>query len=334
MRSMTVAIFMSLVLLFAGAAWAGDESGTTTKYGDGAGTACTDNGSSFFGYYAGNTATGSNNTFLGNLAGQGASGPPNTGDLNTFVGAHCGMGNTTGTQNSFFGYESGNYNTSGSYNSFFGIWSGNKNSTGGFNVYIGYEACNTNQTGSKNTALGAQAGNNNTGDRNVFIGFQSGYTETGSNKLYIDNCYLGDEATCNKPLIYGEFDNRLLRIDGQLFIVSDERMKTNIAPLNTALDRIVNLKGVSYEWKDKARSGHGKEIGLLAQNVEKVFPELVHTDGRGYKAVSYDRLAPVLIEAIKEQNQLLTEQKKIISEQRAAITALQERLLRIENAGR
>jgi hypothetical protein len=319
-----------MVLLFA----VGAQAGTTTVYGDGAGTACTDNGCSFFGYQAGNRASGQNSTYIGELAGQGASTPANTGAWNTYVGAHCGMGNTTGQQNSFFGHECGRDNTTGSYNSFFGIWSGTNNTSGNYNVYLGYEACNTNEAGSKNTALGAQAGNNNTGDRNVFIGFQAGYTETGSNKLYIDNCNLGDEGSCDKPFIYGEFDTRKLRIDGQLFIVSDERMKTNIAPLNTALDKIVNLKGVSYEWKDKARSGHGKEIGLLAQDVEKVFPELVHTDGMGYKAVSYDRLAPVLIEAIKEQNQLLTDQKKIISEQRAAISALQERLSRIEKAGR
>jgi len=63
--------------------------------------------------------------------------------------------------------------------------------------------------------------------------------------------------------------------------------------------------GVSYEWKreeypDK-EFAEGKQIGVIAQEVESVIPEAVHTDAQGYKAVSLERLTPVLIEAVKEQ---------------------------------
>jgi endosialidase-like protein len=61
------------------------------------------------------------------------------------------------------------------------------------------------------------------------------------------------------------------------------------------------LRGVSFEWRDDVQSGHsGKDLGVIAQEVEQVFPELVHTDDRGYKTVNYLGLIAPLIEAVKE----------------------------------
>jgi hypothetical protein len=61
------------------------------------------------------------------------------------------------------------------------------------------------------------------------------------------------------------------------------------------------LRGVSFEWREDAPSGHsGKDLGVIAQEVEQIFPELVHTDERGYKRVKYAGLIAPLIEAIKE----------------------------------
>jgi uncharacterized coiled-coil protein SlyX len=80
----------------------------------------------------------------------------------------------------------------------------------------------------------------------------------------------------------------------------------------------MHLQGVAFQWdKDKVNgAGYktGKQIGLIAQEVEKVLPELVHTDSKGYKTLSYDKLVPVLIEAIKEQQQIVDEQKKALTE--------------------
>jgi hypothetical protein len=61
------------------------------------------------------------------------------------------------------------------------------------------------------------------------------------------------------------------------------------------------LRGVSFEWREDVQSGHsGKDLGVIAQEVEKVFPELVHVDHRGYKTVNYQGLIAPLIEAVKE----------------------------------
>ncbi len=101
-----------------------------------------------------------------------------------------------------------------------------------------------------------------------------------------------------------------------LVSASDERYKKNIQPLQRSLDKVTHLTGVSYEWKTEEYNGkgfkEGRQIGLIAQGVEKIFPELVQTDDIGYKAVAYDKLVPVLIEAVKEQQTTIATQKKEI----------------------
>jgi Chaperone of endosialidase len=86
---------------------------------------------------------------------------------------------------------------------------------------------------------------------------------------------------------------------------SDERFKQNITPIDSALKKLLQINGVEYEMKTKDFSKNhfaaGRQIGLLAQNVETVVPEAVN-EKDGYKGVDYARLVPLLIEAIKEQN--------------------------------
>ena len=66
------------------------------------------------------------------------------------------------------------------------------------------------------------------------------------------------------------------------------------------------------------------------REVEAVIPELVYTDSNGYKSLSYDKVVPVLVEAIKEQQQLANEQKRIITEQQTAIANMNERLAKLD----
>lgn len=87
--------------------------------------------------------------------------------------------------------------------------------------------------------------------------------------------------------------------------VSDLRLKENIAPLTDVLDKIQALRGVSFEWSGESEESDtapdGREIGVIAQEVESVFPELVRsTEDGGYKMLDYGRLTPILIEALKE----------------------------------
>ena len=107
-----------------------------------------------------------------------------------------------------------------------------------------------------------------------------------------------------------------LHVNGYTYSVgyyggSDIRWKKNIMPLENSLENVLKLQGVSYEWRvDEFKEKNfdaGKKLGFIAQEVEKVIPELVNTDNEGYKAVSYEKLTAVLVEAIKEQQKKIAE---------------------------
>lgn len=98
--------------------------------------------------------------------------------------------------------------------------------------------------------------------------------------------------------------NGITMSDGYL-ITSDARYKKDITALEGSLGKLLKMRGVAYNW-DKARNpdmgfGDEKQLGFIAQEVEKVLPEMVYTMENGYKAVNYTALIPVMVEAIKEQ---------------------------------
>jgi len=134
-----------------------------------------------------------------------------TGSSNTGVGIQALFSNTTGGNNVAIGATSMRSNTQGSNNIAMGDRSLWTNTTGNNNIAIGPFAGFENPSGSNNTYVGSNAGRNNEGSGNVFVGNQSGTNDTtGSNRLYIENT---NSAT---PLIYGEFDNDFVRVNGGL----------------------------------------------------------------------------------------------------------------------
>ena len=281
---------------------------------------------SFFGSASGQlNETGSNNSFFG----EGAGYNNKTADWNTFIGASAGYTNVDGTSNTFVGHHSGFSNDSGYDNTFIGYFAGNDNTNGYQNTFIGYGAGSHSKTvegitANCNVFLGFGAGTKNeSGSRNVFLGYRAGNNEMDSDKLYIAN----SETTT--PLIYGEFDNKFIRINGNFTatatsVSSDKRWKKEIEPIESPLKKISEIQGVKYRWKvdefpDRGLSDGG-QIGLIAQDVERVMPELVSEDKDGYKAVSYTKLTAVLVEAIKE---LKTRNERQV---------LENKTLRVENS--
>ncbi len=85
---------------------------------------------------------------------------------------------------------------------------------------------------------------------------------------------------------------------------SDANLKKNISTLDNALNSALELRGVTYNWKDETKP-QSKQLGVIAQEIEAIFPELVTVTSDGFKAVNYIGLIPVLIEAIKEQQKLI-----------------------------
>lgn len=120
-------------------------------------------------------------------------------------------------------------------------------------------------------------------------------------------------------------------------VSSDRRYKRDIHTLDRALEKLLQLRGVSYFMKDEYKDkgfGDGLQIGVIAQEVEKVYPELVNTnDKTGYKAVDYSKFTPILIEAVKEQQEQIEVLKNENTQFKAENTTVNESIesLKIEN---
>lgn len=99
---------------------------------------------------------------------------------------------------------------------------------------------------------------------------------------------------------------------------SDARFKHNVTPIHSALSTLLLLRGTRFEWNESQM----KDIGFIAQEVEKVLPEIVQTSEDGYKSVDYARINAVLVEAVKEQQTIIDDQEK-------RIKALEEKIEKI-----
>jgi hypothetical protein len=102
---------------------------------------------------------------------------------------------------------------------------------------------------------------------------------------------------------------------------SDERFKENIEPIQSPLRKVIDLKGISFTWKTEEYKDKGfpdgRHYGVIAQEAEKVLPEVVKEDLDGEKAVAYAEIIPVLIEAVKEQQMQIETLKTEISRLKA-----------------
>jgi hypothetical protein len=107
---------------------------------------------------------------------------------------------------------------------------------------------------------------------------------------------------------------------------SDVRLKTNVRAISGALESVLAMRGVTYEWKDPAGHGNlvGTQIGMLAQDVEKVFPQWVGEDPQGYKTLTFRGFEALTVEALRQQ-------QKTIDDQQAVIADLQNRVAELEN---
>lgn len=151
--------------------------------------------------------TSVDNTFVGALCGNAVT----IGSYNTAMGSQALENTTTGTRNTAMGYQSGE-DANGDDNAFFGHRTAFFNFTGDENTFIGSDAGGSTATAaSRNVCLGYHAGENCAND-NVFVGYKSGENEAGSNKLYID------VTNTTTPLIYGEFDNDIVKFNADVIV--------------------------------------------------------------------------------------------------------------------
>ncbi len=141
------------------------------------------------------------------------------------------------------------------------------------------------------------------------------FSGTNEPVVYVVN-YLEAENIALRSVGTSAFVNDI-RIDatGKLTTnTSDERLKENIKPITGGLDTILQLSGVTYQWKDRKAGGNDERFGFIAQQVESVEPRLSFTNKVDqYKGVHTDAMIPLLVEAIKEQQVVIDELKNRIS---------------------
>ena len=99
-----------------------------------------------------------------------------------------------------------------------------------------------------------------------------------------------------------------LTVGGDIVVSSDARLKANIVSLGSTLAKLLLIDGKSYTMKKNGK----QKIGVLAQDIQKVFPELVTTDDKDMLAVNYQGLVPVLINALKEQDDKISRLEKLV----------------------
>ena len=148
------------------------------------------------------------------------------------------------------------------------------------------------------------------------------WTGAGTARFYVKNpdiqvvqtqqsIYYDDDATA----YYADFGSTgdSIRTAGDIvaYYSSDRRLKDNIIKINSALDKVNAIGGYTFEWNEVSHKETGKkDVGVVAQEVEEIFPEIVQTRSNGYKAVNYEKLVPLLIEAVKDQQTQLDELKE------------------------
>ena len=228
------------------------------------------------------TASGAHSTAMGN-------GTTASGTNSTAMGAITTASGTVSTAMGVQTTASGKYSTAMGLKTIAQDYA--STSIGTFNLY---ETPNTNGFSYQNTA---------------FVIGNGGFDGVGN---YLDT----DESRSNAFEVL--FDGTTT-IAGDLNINSDARLKANIISLGATLSKLLQIDGKTYTMKKDAN--HKKKIGLLAQDIEKVFPELV-TETNDIKSVNYQGLVPVLINAMKEQQDEIDSYKTELSNQRKEIDEL------------
>jgi hypothetical protein len=252
----------------------------------------------------------------------------NTADQNTAFGAAALLFNTTGFQNTAVGTAALLNNTASEQNTASGAQALLSNSTGHDNTANGANALVNNTTGNDNVALGALAGTQQTtGSNNVYIGFNMQGTAGESNTCYINSIF-GQTSPSGIPVLINS-SNKL----GTM--TSSKRFKEDIKQMDKTSEALLELKPVTFRYKKEIDPEARQQFGLLAEEVEKVNPNLVVRDKEGKPySVRYDQVNAMLLnEFLKEHNAFVEEQREVEQQQKeidALKTELKEQRVLIE----
>ena len=237
----------------------------------------------------------------------------NTADFNTATGSRSLYTNSTGTSNTASGYATLYNNTIGSYN-----------------TALGTGALTYNSSGSKNVAIGSNAGANlTTGGNNIIIGANVKGAAADASVTRIGN-------TSQKKTFIGGIYNKtvasgvgvILNSNGQIGTVqSSARYKDDIKPMDKASEAILALKPVTFRYKEELDPEKIPQFGLIAEEVEKVDPDLVvHDDDGKISTVRYEAVNAMLLNEFLKEHRKVEDQQATISELKSAMAQQQQEI--------
>ena len=140
-------------------------------------------------------------------------------------------------------------------------------------------------------------------------------SDSNTQVLLVQNNATAVTIDTNKDAFFvGNISGSVIRASGDIiaFNSSDERLKDNVTYIHKPIEKINQIGGYEFDWNEKQQVYHGHDVGVLAQELEKVLPEAVKDRDSGYKGVQYDKIIPLLIEGIKEQTEHIKDLKERI----------------------
>jgi hypothetical protein len=312
-----------------------------------------------------NTATGfialySNTTGTDNTAnGFQALAANSSGTFNTASGSQALMNNTSAIQNTSTGYAALKSNTTGASdtatgafalqfntdgfdNTAIGTGALNFNTIGDLNTAVGVLALGFNETGSENTAVGFGALAYTTGDENVAMGSNAGVNVTTASHVICigsfvtgenvsDSCYIGSIFGQTSPGGAAVFINS----DGKLgTLTSSRRFKEEIKPMERASEALLALEPVTFRYKRGIDPERIPQFGLVAEEVEKVNPDLVVRDKEGKPySVRYEAVNAMLLNEFLKEHRKVEKLEALVTQQRkdfeAALTDLKGQIQKV-----
>jgi trimeric autotransporter adhesin len=256
------------------------------------------------------------------------------------MGFEALLSNTSGVNNTATGYRALKNNTTAPNNTATGFQAMLFNQTGDSNTATGAQALFINQTGMANTAMGSNALRFNTGNGNIGVGSSAGQNlTTGANNIDIgalgvagesNKIRIGKQGTQNGTFIAGisgvavSGNPVVINASGKLGIsTSSARYKQKIKSMDKTSEAILALRPVTFRYKDEIDPAGSLQFGLVAEEVEKVDPDLIarDADGKPY-TVRYDAVNAMLLNEFLNDHRKVEEQGAIIAKQQKQIDAL------------
>ena len=314
------------------------------------------------GYYSlGQNTTGTYNNALGMYSLR----VNTTGAGNNAIGYYSLGSNSTGNYNSAYGYQSLQYTTGSNnigigYNSAVPTTSGSNQLSIGNSIYglnindgnasndligIGVSAPTEALDVNGNARIRSVYTNNGAATDRVVVADTNGNIKT-IDRSMINNIYTADGTITGNRIVTLNGGNirfaktgtaitgSLMEVDGKIKTTavnlnSDARLKEKVANINQETSFLNNLRPVSYYWNAKGKEKGGDnslQYGFIAQEVEKIAPNLVNTDADGYKSVNYIQVIPVLVKSLQDHALELQKEKEKNNQQEQRIKALEEKI--------